>query len=165
MTPPSQAQAVCRYPARMAPLASEIVDLFGTRRQAWLRTPRGVWFLSAGDNLIFLTPSAPPGRYSVARCATTQHGGQWLREDLDLDMAMSWGEPYAAEAAALTRRGAGWRTQEPSQSQVNMAHRMGLPVSPGVTRGELSDAISTAIAAQRLDAMPCVASVSTNGYW
>jgi hypothetical protein len=152
-------------PTADGPLVSEIVDLFGTRRQAWLCTPRGVWFLSAGDNLIFLTPSAEPGRYSVARCSTTQQGGEWLHEDLDLDMAMSWGEQYTAGAATLTRRGAGWRTQEPSQGQLNMAHRMGLPTAPGVTRGELSDQISTAIAAQRLDAIPCVASVSMHGYW
>lgn len=147
------------------PLVSEIVDLFGTRRQAWLRSQRGVWFLSAGDNLIFLAPSAEIGRYSVARCPARSAGGEWLREDVDLDMAMSWGEQYAAEAATLTRRGAAWRTREPSQGQINVAHQIGLPVPPGTTRGELSDAISTAMASQRLDPMPCVASVSQKGYW
>ena len=117
---------------------------------------------------MFLTPGAEPGRYSVARCSTKQQGGAWLREDLDIDMAMSWGEQYAVDAhtgSTLTRRGAAWRTQQPSQGQINMAHRIGLPAPDGVTKGELSDSISTALAAQRLDAMPCVASVSMHGYW
>jgi hypothetical protein len=154
-----------REPGIDGPLVAEIVDLFGSRRQAWLRTPRGVWFLSAGDNLVFLTPGAEVGRYCVARCSAKQQGGEWLQEDLDLDMAMSWGEQYAAEAATLTRRGAGWRKQAPSQGQINVAHRMGLPVMPGVTRGDLSDSISTVIASQRLDPMPCVATVSQESYW
>lgn len=145
-------------------LISEIVDLFGTRRQAWLRTKRGVWFLSAGESLIFLAPGGDAGRYSVARCPAKAQGGEWLRADVDLDMAMSWGEQYAAEAHTLTRRGAAWRAQLPSQGQLNVAHSMGIPVN-GSTRGELSDAISTILATRRIDSMPCVASVTQRGYW
>lgn len=145
------------------PLVSEIVDLFGTRRQAWLRTARGVWFLSAGDNLVFLSPG-DVGRYRVARCPAKVSGGEFLREDLDLDMAMSWGEQYAAEAVALTRRGAAWRKQSPSQGQVNIAHAMGLQAAD-VSRGELSDAISVVVASRRIDPMPCVVSVSEKSYW
>ena len=146
------------------PLSHEIVDLFGTSRQAWLRTRRGVWFLSAGDRLVFLTPGVEPGVYSVARCPTRGQGGEFLQEGLDLSMAMSWGEQYAAEAATLTRRGAGWRAQAPSQGQLNVAYSMGLSVD-GMTRGELSDAISTVIASQRVDPMPAVARVTEGGYW
>lgn len=153
-------------PRADGPLAHEIVDLFGTSRQAWLRTERGVWFLSAGDKLIFLTPGDEPGRYSVARCPTRSQGGEWLNEGLDLSMAMSWGEQHASgELAVLTRRGAAWRNHAPSQGQITMAAQMGLLIGPGQTRGELSDAISTRIASGRLDAMPCVASVNEGGYW
>lgn len=145
------------------PLTHEIVDLFGVRRQAWLRTRRGVWFLSAGDKLIFLAPSAP-GHYDVARCAAKAPGGEFLQRGVDLDMAMSWGEQYATEdAAVLTRKGARWRALEPTQGQINTAVRMGLPVD--TTRGELSDALSSAFASRRLDSMPCVASVSERSYW
>jgi superfamily II DNA or RNA helicase len=147
------------------PLVAEVVDLFGSRRQAWLRTPRGVWFLSAGDKIIFLAPGAEVGRYRVARCPTRGAGGEFLRDDVDLDMAMSWGEQYAAaEAGVLTRKGAGWRKQLPSAGQTAMAERMGLP-TVGLTRGELSDAISTAITSQRIDGMPCVSTVTDRGYW
>jgi len=146
------------------PLTSEIVDLFGTRRQAWLRTQRGVWFLSAGDKLIFLAPGSEPGAYDVARCETKGAGGKYLHTGCDLDMAMSWGEQFATEdASVLTRKGARWRALEPTQGQINAAARMGLPTD--TTRGELSDALSTVIASRRLDSMPCVASVTERGYW
>jgi len=156
--------AAPREPGVDGPLVSEIVDLFGTRRQAWLRTRRGVWFLSTKDKIIFLSPGAEPGRYSVARCPTGTAGGEFLREGVDLDMAMSWGEQYAAEGGVLVRKGASWRGQEPSQGQLNIAAQMRLPTE-GVTRGELSDAISVVIATGRLDGMPCVAGVTEQGYW
>lgn len=154
-------------PGADGPLVAEIVDLFGASRQAWLRTPRGVWFLQAGDSLIFLSPDASggPGRYAVARCPTRAAGGEWLREDLDLDMAMSWGEQYALEATTLTRKGAGWRKREPSAEQSARAAQLGVIVAPGATRGDVSDAISAAVAAARLDPMPCVSTVSQEGYW
>lgn len=146
-------------------LVAEIVDLFGASRQAWLRTPRGVWFLPAGDDLIFLAPGVEPGRYSLARCPSRAAGGEFLRQDLDLDMAMSWGEQHASEAHALTRKAASWRKREPSQAQMNMAASLGIDTTLATDRGELSDAISTTYAAQRLDAMPCVATVNERSYW
>lgn len=151
-------------PGTDGPLVAEVVDLFGSRRQAWLRTPKGVWFLSTGDNIVFLTPGAEVGSYHVARCPSRGAGGEFLQHDVDLDMAMSWGEQYAAaDAAVLTRKGAGWRKQPPSQGQITVAERLGLPTD--MTRGELSDALSIAMASQRLDAMPCVAPVTERSYW
>lgn len=154
-------------PGADGPLTSEVVDLFGASRQAWLRTPRGVWVLQAGDDLVFLAPDpgGAPGRYAVARCPTRAAGGQFLHRDLDLDMAMSWGEQVVAEATTLTRRAAGWRKREPSAGQLGAAAQLGVVVAPSATRGEVSDAISAAIAAARLDAMPCVAGVSPAGYF
>jgi hypothetical protein len=154
-------------PGADGPLVAEIVDLFNTSRQAWLRTPRGVWFLQAGDSLIFLSPDASgaPGRYAVARCPTRASGGEWLRTDLDLEMAMSWGEQYALEVTTYTRKAAGWRKHEPSTAQLGVAAQLGVTIPPGASRGDVSDAISNAIAAARLDPMPCVSTVSQEGYW
>jgi superfamily II DNA or RNA helicase len=148
------------------PLTHEIVDLFTASRRAWLRTRKGVWFLSAGDKLIFLTPGADPGRYSVARCPTRAQGGEFLRENLDLDMAMSWGEQYAAgEYGVLTHRSAKWRKDTTlGEKQISMAAAFGIN-SAGMTKGELSDAISYEIASRRIDPMPCNASVSDRSYW
>jgi superfamily II DNA or RNA helicase len=153
-------------PTRLdGPLVHEIVDLFTSSRRAWLRTKRGVWFLSAGDKLIFLTPGANPGAYSVARCSSKVAGGEFLRENIDLEMAMSWGEQYAAgEVGVLTQRSASWRKGVPGDRQLAMAAGLGI-VSTGMTKGELSDAISLVIASQRLDAMPCNQGVSERSYW
>lgn len=155
-----------RDPGADGPLVSEIVDLFTSSRQAWLRTARGVWFLPAGDQLIFLTPGSEPGTYSVARCSTRTQGGEWLREGCDLEMAMSWGEQYAAgEHGVLTRRSATWRKSTVlGDRQVVMARSLGIDPT-GLTKGEVSDAISTALASQRIDPMPCVNNVNERGYW
>jgi superfamily II DNA or RNA helicase len=150
-----------REPGADGPLVSEIVDLFGTRRQAWLRTHRGVWFLSSGEHLVFLTPGEV-GAYNVARCPTRGAGGEFLQEGVDLDMAMSWGEQYALDT--LTRKGAQWRKGVPTEGQKRMALDLGIVIGEK-SKGELSDAISTVVASQRIDAMPCVASVSEEGYW
>lgn len=151
-------------PGADGPLVSEIVDLFGTRRQAWLRTHRGVWFLSTPAHLVFLAPSSEPGRYTVARVPAKATGGEFLQADVDLDMAMSWGEQHAAgDGSVLTRRSASWRTRPPTEGQLATAARMGIPA--GLTRGELSDDLSVAIASRRLDPMPCVATVTERSYW
>lgn len=152
-------------PGADGPLVAEIVDLFGASRQAWNRTPRGVWFLQTGDHLVFLAPDEQPGRYAVARCPKRVAGGEFLHRDLDLDMAMSWGEHYASEATTLTRRGASWRRREPSAGLLGLAAQYGVVVAPGATRGEVSDAVDVAIAAGRIDPMPCVSTVSEAGYW
>lgn len=149
------------------PLVAEVVDLFGASRQAWLRTPRGVWFLQAGDDLVFIAPSSTgmPGRYAVAKCPVYVQGGEFLRDGLDLDMAMSWGEHHAGEAKELTRKSAGWRKRQPSSGQLGKAAQLGIIVQPFATMGDVSDAIGAAIAAGRIDPMPCVATVSERGYW
>lgn len=147
------------------PLVAEIVDLFGTRHRTWLRTPRGVWFLPAGDELIFITP-AEPGRYNVAAAPAHGSGGRWIREDVDLDMAMSWGEQSAHDALTLTRKGAAWRKGTTlGQAQVNLAARLGIVVRDGMTKGQLSDLISIELAGQRLDGMAAVRGVTQAGYW
>lgn len=147
------------------PLVHEVVDLFGTRRQAWLRTARGVWFLAAGDELIFLAPAPDPARYNVAVAPAKSSGGRWVHENVDLDMAMSYGEQEAYEFMSLTRKGARWRQGAPSQGQLNMAAQLGVIVPEFASKGDVSDAISVALASQRLDGMRAVAGVTERGYW
>lgn len=152
-------------PGADGPLVHEIVDLFGASRQAWLRTRRGVWVLPAGDKIVFLAPEPDVGRYAVARVPTNKTGGEFLERDVDLDMAMAWGEQHASEAVTLTRKTASWRKGEPSAAQQNMAARLRIVVEPFMTRGEVSDAISMTLASNRIDAMPCVSTVNERSYW
>jgi superfamily II DNA or RNA helicase len=145
-------------------LTSEIVNLFGSSHSVWLRTTKGVWFLPAGDQLVFLAPGPEVGAYLVGR--VIEGRGEWLVGDgVDLELAMTWGEQHAEAAGGkLVKRGAQWRKGEPTQGQVRMAARLGLGVE-GKRKGDLSDEISRALASGRLDMMPCVATVTERGYW
>lgn len=152
--------------AKDGPLVAEIVDLFSASRRSWLRTARGVWFLPAGKgHMVFLAPGADVGAYRVGICPNHAAGGEWLREGVDLEMAMSIGEQRAArEHGYISQRSASWRKGQPGSTQLDMARRMG--VEPGAfDRGELSDAISVAVATQRLDHVGCMATVTERGYW
>jgi superfamily II DNA or RNA helicase len=148
------------------PLVSEIVDLFTSSRRAWLRTTRGVWFLSTKEHLIFLAPGDEPGLYHVARCPSHAKGGEFIHKNVDLDMAMSWGEQCAAgDVGVLTQRSASWRKSTViGPQQLNMALSLGIDVN-FMTKGELSDAISHVLASRRLDVMPCNKTVTERGYW
>lgn len=149
------------------PLVSEEFSLFGESPMAWLRTKRGVWFLDAGDWLVFLAPGSAVGSYTVAKCHRKTAEGGWLRNDLDLSYAMSWGE-YAAQDLnpkfGLTRR-ASWRSSKPSQGQRDECARLGLVVAADARRGDVSDQLSYAKASWRLDDLPMLRGVTERGYW
>ena len=134
-------------------------ELFAASRSAWLKTRAGVWFLSKGkDELVFLIPSvSEPGRFSVGTCVTRGQGGAWVREDLDLDMAMSFGEQVAMSGEMNTsRKDAQWRTARPSEGQRNTAGVFGVEIIEGMTRGDVSDLFSVHVASNRIDRMPIV---------
>jgi hypothetical protein len=78
-------------------------------------------------------------------------------------MAMAWGEQVAADMATLTRKTASWRKAAPSQAQLNMAAQLGVVVPDIATKGDVSDAISIVLASQRIDSMPIVASIRSDG--
>ena len=163
--PPSSGGPVPAEPGVDGPLTSEIVNLFGSSHSTWLRTPKGVWFLPAGEQLVFLAPGPDVGAYLVGRVAQNG-GGEWLVSDgVDLELAMTWGEQHAeTTGGTLVRRGAQWRKGTPKGPQLGMAARLGIPTD-GRTRGEVSDDISRALASGRLDLMPCVSTVNERGYW
>jgi superfamily II DNA or RNA helicase len=149
------------------PLVSEEFSLFGESPVVWLRTKRGVWFIDAGDWLVFLTPGGGVGKYTVAKCQRKGGEGGWLQTDLDLSYAMSWGE-YAAmdlnPKFGLQRR-ASWRRRDPSNGQRAECARLGLPVPAAAKQGDVSDTLSVAKASWRLDSLPMLAGVTERGYW
>lgn len=150
------------------PLVSEIVDLFAASVRAWLRTARGVWFLPLEREFVFLAP-APGGAVGQYRVGVSEGtSGRFIDEvPMDLEMAMAWGEQHAASeltGGVLSRRKATWRRAEPTEPQKRMAASLGLRHA-GLSKGELSDAISTFKASARLDVMPVVAGVTERGYW
>lgn len=143
-------------------LVAEDVDLFGASRHRWLQTERGVWFLPAGDELLFLAPNGQPDRWDVCQVPAEGLGGRWLAQDVDMAYAMAWAESALdeLEAGALTRRASSWRSRRVSQGQVRRGQHVGIDVSVFTTQGEAADAISRRIATQRLDHLPLVAGVT-----
>jgi hypothetical protein len=162
--PPTGGGTLPTEPGIDGTLTSEIVNLFGSSHSVWLRTRKGVWFLPAGDQLVFLAPGPDVGAYLVGR--VSQGVGEWLVSDgVDLELAMTWGEQHAeTPGGKLVRKGAQWRKGEVRGAQLKMATRLGIPTE-GRTRGEVSDEISRSLASGRLDMMPCVSAVTDRGYW
>lgn len=140
------------------------VDLFGDRRSMWLRTPAGTWFVPAGDWLVFLWPDdSAPGLWVVGGIVSkgARGGAQLLETGLTLDWAMQRAEVYARQAVAalgkgaLDTRKAGWRRGSASPAQLSYARSLGcrLPdrgMLSSPSRGEVSDAISVALASRVL---------------
>lgn len=157
-----------RAPGADGALVSEEFDLFGESSTVWLRTARGVWFVDADEDLVFIAPGSEIGRYSVGVAPKKRAGGRWAHEDLDLSYAMSWGEQLASASLGMkwgARKTSKWRREVPSEAQRARATRLGVMVTPDMDRGALSDALSVAEATSRLDAAPVLAGVTPKGYW
>lgn len=130
------------------------VDLFARSHSAWLRTAGGTWFLPAGKHTVFLAPSGGVGRWNVAVVGPGVREFRYRR--IGLDAAMAWGEEVAIEVSgnrALTNRKASWRRsgQEPGPAQLAMARRLHIKHDPFISKGDLSDLISTKLASQTID--------------
>lgn len=129
------------------------VDLFSSSDTTWLMTPAGVMFVSCGEKTVFLWPSKTEGLWTV--CTTK---GKWGRKweatqyrDLDLGSAMAWGEAVADDYQEFSvSKRAGWRRTKPSEGQVAYAERLGIDTT-GLKKGQLSDAISMAVAGEMFD--------------
>lgn len=99
-------------------LAHELVDLFGESHSAWLRTPGGVWFISAGSaGFLYLRPRPDaPDRYDLCGVAEQDRGPRrepvyhLLRPDMEIGYAMAAGDELV-EANPIWQAGkdASWR--------------------------------------------------------
>lgn len=130
----------------------EVASLFAASHAAWLETPGGVMFISAGEWTYFLWPNTEvPGTWDVCR---KQKSGSWQRtvhQAMDAEMAMSWAEAEAEEHGSFqVGRKAAWRSGKPSQKQVDYAATLGIDTD-GLSKSELSDRISVVLESQALD--------------
>ena len=66
------------------------------------------------------------------------HYGQGVAED--------WARAH--DAHRLAAPNAAWRGQSATRKQITLLGRLGIPLSPGLTRGQASDLITTAFAAR-----------------
>lgn len=140
---------------RNGPVISEEVDLFRGSASAWLRTAAGVWFLPAGkERFVAIVPGRERGTHDVTAMHRYQQGtGRWIIQGVpDLSYAMAWaeGEITAAEQS-ISRKERGWRARRPTQNQRDLARRYGIIVHDQMLSGEVSNAITVAMATARID--------------
>lgn len=136
----------------------EDIDLLAVSPANWLTTPRGVRFLDVGDKgLVFLWPPHP-GEASAVKVGVVHSpprpGDGWCYGGVEgtLRDAVDAAEAVARDVGTLPPRQAAWRRKsKPSPAQVRLATSLGVADADGKTRARLSDDISTALAARRLD--------------
>jgi superfamily II DNA or RNA helicase len=132
------------------------VDLFHRSRSLWTQTKAGVWYIRTAKHVWFLWPNSG-GSYSVAWRNLYSTGGQFLREGLSLDLAMTWAEQFALEEdPKIADRSAPWRRKPPTAKTLDLAMSIGLyslesPVPSGMKAGELSQEISVHMVSALLD--------------
>lgn len=136
----------------------EHIDLLAISPANWLTTPKGVRFLDVGNKaIVFLWPPHPEAAGEVK--AGVMHtppapGDGWLYDGVagELGQAVNAAEHAAREYGKVPPRQAPWRNRAtPSQAQVLLARSLGVADADDKTRARLSDDISIALAARRLD--------------
>jgi superfamily II DNA or RNA helicase len=127
------------------------------RDRVWTQTPGGTFFTSAGTTeYVFLseTLAGEPGTYDVvwlSKKGVEQAGA--LYQGIALEDAMLLAEDAALErgghgAKTLASRKKAWRREEPSDSQ---KLHFGYLITPGMSKGEVSELIDASMAARRID--------------
>lgn len=136
----------------------EYIDLLAVSPANWLTTPKGVRFLDVGNKaLVFLWPPHPDAATAVkvgVMHTPPRPGDGWLYGGAvgALAEAAEAAEHAAGTYGKLPPRQAPWRNRTaPSQAQVRLAKTLGVANAEDKTRARLSDDISTALAARRLD--------------
>lgn len=143
-------------------LMSRDVDMFGGSPIAWHKTAGGILFIDCGpadgtkeQRRVFLWPSMEtPGMWRVAGQRDGRPSGFWPGHgEMDLSMAMAVGEYIAEEEGAFSvHRSARWRKSPPSPAQLAYAQNRGVNTE-GMTRGDVSEALSVVTATRALDGM------------
>lgn len=133
------------------------VDLFGESESAWSQTRKGVWFLDAGTQTLFLW-EYPDGSYGVASYVKTDYRGKPAMHEsgIPFSLAMSICETRAAEADMLgtfSSKSASWRKKkEPASTpQKDYATRLRITFPDDIGKTELSKLIAVSVASDRID--------------
>lgn len=147
--------------ARRADVDTEVhataIDIIARSRALWMSTPRGTMFIPSGDWILFAWP-AGGGTFTLGRIANQPRRSKAIRldgyENLPLDYALQHLERLALENdRTLSSKKSSWRqgSTPATAAQEGYAGRIGVKIRPGMTKAELSDAISVRIAEIALD--------------
>ena len=148
-----------RKSMRLGPLETIGIDLLGPSDTniLWLATPKGAPFIQpqGADWFVFLWESEP-GRYRAGVMSLRgAKKGDWLDggRDWPLEDAKGIAEDHIIDSGlGYPLRTAAWRkSQAPSDAQKNYAAQLGIDNPDQYTKARLSDEISMALVANRLD--------------
>ena len=131
-------------------LVAATVDLFRRRPAHWVPTRTGRFVLSTGDGMLVLRPGFGD-RWDVLHVPRPGQGPpSTVTSGMTLPGAQGFAEGRAIQmgAGALVDRNAPWRLALPSDKQVFLLRRLGVPIKGIRTKGDASDALSAAIAAE-----------------
>jgi superfamily II DNA or RNA helicase len=133
-------------------LKNREINLFAGSDRVWLRTAKGVPFLSCGDETVFLWPARDGSGFDVCLTARGERWHRTAHTGLDVGSAMAWGEAVAEDRSTFSlHKSASWRKGKPSDKQVGLADRLGIPGAAGMRRGELSEAIDVVLKSRDFD--------------
>ncbi|MFM9681135.1 DEAD/DEAH box helicase [Streptomyces brasiliscabiei] len=127
-----------------ARIEAEEINLFGSSKIRWLRTPRGTWFVRLTAAMFLFLVRDPETRLYRVRRWTEAYGVRPPKDDVarPLAEALAYLEKQAIAApGVLDGRQAGWRAGRPYPKQVGMCRRLGIEVPRGSTAGEVADLI------------------------
>jgi superfamily II DNA or RNA helicase len=164
---------------------SDFDPLAARSARTWGRTSGGTYFVPAGKGAYVFLYERSPGAFTVGWFATgakdvprhryvccdevprvqcacgkreTRRGALTEHVDMDLAMAMSWGEDVAVDMGAdpaetFTKKQAPWRKKPASPASRSFARSLGIRVTDEekINGGELSDRINKIRATQALD--------------
>jgi ATP-dependent helicase IRC3 len=129
-------------------LVTTVVTLFRQRPARWIATKTGRFALPLGGSILVLRPGFGDAWdvFEILRNC----GAHLLAGGMSLELATGFAEDLARAAGAevLIDPNAWWRSQPPSDKQKFMLRRLGVPLKSIETKGDASDAISAALAAE-----------------
>lgn len=142
---------------RLYEMRAREIALMEQSKALWLRTPKGVMFVPAGDTIFFAWPTGP-GTFSLGAvrsvpCRTKPEMFGDLT-DLPLEYAVAHLERIAIDYdPTVARRNASWRGLRGglvTEKQQAYARGLGLDIPNGTLKGDASDMISIRIAERAL---------------
>lgn len=130
------------------------VSSFSSSSHAWIRSPKGVMFLSCGEAYVFLWPSKDvPGAWDVGVARFGEKAEKTPYNGLDLGSAMAWGEAVSEDfyGGFGVEKSAPWRRKQPTPAATQLARALGIQVPGQMNAGDVADAINRVKGARLFD--------------
>lgn len=125
-----------------------------TYRAHWVRTPKGHWFVAAGESSYFAVRGLREGTWHKRGVI----GGEPMAPPPANDLPMSMEQAVleldrigVAKAGNWDDPEAPWRKKAPSEKMLAAAFKMGIRVEAGMRAGEVSDLITSRIQGRKVD--------------